>query len=380
MRLTVVAALVGVLTAFCADAQSSAGTVKWIAGNGYPPGPYSSPEEVCAIRNGTTVDESEGYGDGAIGTFSDGEPGTLWMGTPTGGYPGSQGWCTYTITITRCNAGANCPVTQQAVNDLPTANAIVVPSADLPIIVGVLEEVKAGNPSPAMSVPHVRVAFQKKGAQWVPFRTDFKTPETLAESYKFYPETVIWSVVSGGKKIGVIASKNPGPPNSHGDVGTQTITTERARIPRPGPLVLVSLPNFKDPEEWKPTTLSEGEKKSAISNFRNRIRSLKKPVHGVPYSDGEIILIGAFRSRSGELLFGQGLDDKRSNFGYWFVLDKRRKIRLLGSEMTPIGAADLDDNGHSEWIFQTARGEHEDGYELLYDDFAKKSSFHWTYH
>jgi hypothetical protein len=48
--------------------------------------------------------------------------------------------------------------------------------------------------------------------------------------------------------------------------------------------------------------------------------------------------------------------------------------------MTPMDAADLDGNGHSEWVFQTSRGEDEDGYELFYDGFTKKASFHWVYH
>jgi hypothetical protein len=43
-------------------------------------------------------------------------------------------------------------------------------------------------------------------------------------------------------------------------------------------------------------------------------------------------------------------------------------------------AVDLDNNGKSEWIFMTSRGEDEDGYELFYDDFSKKVSFSWTYH
>jgi hypothetical protein len=117
------------LIPFQGFAQSPAETVKWIAGNGYPPGPYSSPEEVCAIRNGTTVNESAGYGVGAVGTYSDGRPGSHWEGTPAGGYPGSQGYCTYTITITGCDAGLDCPATQQELNTLPTANAELPPAA-----------------------------------------------------------------------------------------------------------------------------------------------------------------------------------------------------------------------------------------------------------
>jgi hypothetical protein len=115
------------LIPFKGFAQSPAVTVKWFAGNGYPPGPYSSPEEVCAIRNGSMVNESAGYGVGAIGTYSDGRPGSHWEGEPTGGYPGSQGYCTYTITITGCDAGLDCTAAEQDVNALPTTNAELPP-------------------------------------------------------------------------------------------------------------------------------------------------------------------------------------------------------------------------------------------------------------
>ncbi len=292
------------------------------------------------------------------------------------------------------------------------ATSSVMAGADTPVFVGVLEDVKSDNLSPAMSVPHVRVVFQKRGMEWVPLKTDFNTPEALAESYKYYPEVVSWTVVFDGKKIGTITSKNPGSPSSYGDIGTQTITTDHAHIPqittrvedfshfgnpaKSRPLVLVSVPHFKDPDGWKPSALSETEKKLAIKNFREKfplleqcVKPEEKPIQMVPYSDEEVLFIRTFRSTGGETIFGQRLNDKRSNcgffddehfFDYWFVLDEHQRIRSLGSQMTPMDAVDLDDSGHSEWIFQTARGEDEDGYELFYDNFAKKASFHWTYH
>ena len=160
--------------------------------------------------------------------------------------------------------------------------------------------------------------------------------------------------------------------------------------------MLVSAPNFKDPEGWKPTKLTNVEKAAAIRNFRIQLPSLEQcdkpeeqPIHLVPYRDDEVILVKAYRSRSGEVLFGQRLDDKRSNcwffddehfFDYWFVMDAGQRIRSLGSEMIPIDAVDLDDDGHSEWVFQTARGEDEDGYALYFVDFTQRAYFHWIYH
>src|SRR6266404_5317904 len=89
--LIAVAALVGVLATFCAGAQSSAGTVKWGAGNGYPPGPFASPDLGCLPLNRT-----DGYGNVWTGAAID--P-TTWSGTPTGGYPGSLVSCMETQSV-----------------------------------------------------------------------------------------------------------------------------------------------------------------------------------------------------------------------------------------------------------------------------------------
>jgi hypothetical protein len=288
----------------------------------------------------------------------------------------------------------------------------VIAKADSPIFVGVLEDVQPGNLSPAMSSAHVRIAFQRQGSAWVPMKSSFDTLDALAQADRYYPAAVIWTVVFDGKRIGTITSRSPGKLDEYGDVGTQIITTKPTNIPRINegasnfsythnrartrPLLLVSAPNFKDPDDWKPTTLSAAERTLAIKEFRKRFPSLEqcdKPeeqsVHMVPYSDEEVRFIKAYRSKNGKVIFGQRLDEARSRcgffddehfFDYWFVLKANQNIRLLGSQMTPMDAADLDNSGRSEWIFQTSRGEDEDGYELFYDDFSRKASFHWTYH
>jgi hypothetical protein len=99
-RLLVAAvSLAGALAAFSAGSQPC-GTVQWGAGNGYPPGPYSSPEEACALRNGE-FDDYPAYGSGAVGTLSNGHAlASSWDGPPTGGRPGSYVYCDYQVTIT----------------------------------------------------------------------------------------------------------------------------------------------------------------------------------------------------------------------------------------------------------------------------------------
>jgi len=125
--LIAVAALVGVLATFCAGAQSC-GIVQWGAGNGYAPGPYSSPVEACATRNGEVDDASEGWGPGAIVTFSNAHVrASTWGGTPIGGYPGSGVSCGYTITIT--GPDISVPVVFDPGDSLPFVFAIVPPTS-----------------------------------------------------------------------------------------------------------------------------------------------------------------------------------------------------------------------------------------------------------
>jgi hypothetical protein len=285
-------------------------------------------------------------------------------------------------------------------------------AAEPPLFVGVLEDVEAVNLSPAMSSIHVRVAFQKNGADWIPMKGTFGAPEALLQAESYFPATVNWTVVFSGKSIGTIASKNSGPPMGYGDVGTQSITTKPTDIPliktdasnfyygdsrvRTRPLLLVSAPNFKDPDGWKPTTLSLAEKQLVVKNFRKKFPKVEqckepeeKPIYMNPYGDDEILFLKAYRSQSGEVLYGQRLDGKRSKcgffddenfFDYWFVLGADKRIRLLDSQMTPMDAADLDNTGKSAWVFHTSRGEDWDGYELFYDDFSKRATFEWSYH
>jgi hypothetical protein len=219
-------------------------------------------------------------------------------------------------------------------------------------------------------------------------------------------------VVFDGRALGTITSVAKASP-AYGDINTQSLTVAPADrilvkegvatfsttgdVPvKSRPLVLVSEPNFRDPEGWKPTKLSFGERQLAVKAFREKIPTSERcdqpeeePIHRVSYSDAEIRFLKADRSKSGSVVVGVTLDDKSANCGffddenffeYWFVLRPSGQVQLLGSQMTPMDAVDLDNSGKSEWMFQTSRGEDEDGYELFYDDFSKKASFSWKYH
>ncbi len=275
-----------------------------------------------------------------------------------------------------------------------------VAAGDNSLWVGVFENVNGGNfSSPAMASPHVRVAFEKKGAEWI------AAPRKI-------PQTVTWTVAFDGRALGTITSSTIASP-AYGDVNTQAVTgvPPDAILVRRGaagfaytgdiransrPLILVSQPNSSDPDGWKPTVLSLGEKQLAVKALRAKVPTSERcdqpeqdPIHRVPYPDSAIRFLKAYRSKNGDIVLGMILDDKRANcgffddenfFDYWFYLQASGRVEPLDSQMTPVDAVDLDNSGKSAWIFMTSRGEDEDGYELFYDDFSKKVSFSWTYH
>jgi hypothetical protein len=218
--------------------------------------------------------------------------------------------------------------------------------------------------------------------------------------------------VFDGKRLGTLQSRVGSDfDNRSGDHGIEPISSDPQAVPhiiagtsdfdftgnkaKSRPLLLVSRPNFHDPDRWKPTTLSPTEKALAIAAFRRQVTWSERckapevgPIRHVPYADGQVALVKAYRSNTEELLVGEHLDDTRANcgffddhtfFSYWFVLS-RGKSRFLDYSLTPMDAADLASSGSSAWVFKTFRGEDEDGYRLYFDDFAKSVSFSWTYH
>jgi hypothetical protein len=272
--------------------------------------------------------------------------------------------------------------------------------SDPSIWVGILEDVKGGDfLSPAMNSPHVRVAFHKTEGRWV--AADQNLPQTMQ-----------WTVNYDGKMLGLISSKRMDDYSAPGDRNIEAITTDSRAVPKvkagaksftfldivpnSRPLILTSLPDVHDADNWKKNFLTGSEREVAIKAFRKLVPELercddpqKKPYYLVPYSNTDIVFLAAYRSKNGQLIQGMKLDGRKSDcqffndehfFDYWFVLGPKGETRLLGSQMTPMEAIDLDNDGRSEWIFQTSRGSDEDGYELFYDDLAQKTSFSWIYH
>jgi hypothetical protein len=272
--------------------------------------------------------------------------------------------------------------------------------AEMPLYIGMLEgpQTAASPPDPPVSSqPHVRIAFRKSGEVWQALPTDFGSPAALAQATHGYPASVQWTVVLNGKALGHLSSRNPDGLRWYADIGTHVITSNAADIPiATKPLLLVSAPHYEDPAGWQSSTLTKPERRLVAAALRRKVPATERckapeelPIQRVPYDDDKIAIIGVYRSNRGELLVGERLQDPQANcgffndqhfFSYWFVRHGRQRIQYLDSNMTPVVAADLDGSGQSVWIFLTARGEDEQGYELFYNDFGRRSYFHWTYH
>jgi hypothetical protein len=255
----------------------------------------------------------------------------------------------------------------------------------------------------------VRVAFEKDGNQWVPMKSDI-TPNDFSNMDRYYPKEMSWAIIFDGKYMGKIRSRQ-NVIHSYGEIGSQEIYTEDKNsipiiktgasdfdypngYPNMRPLLLASANNFKDPEFWKPSLPSDGEKKIAISAFRNIEPTMARLYHypsgeivnTIAYSDDDVKLVKAYRSKVGTLLIGVQINGKLNNtedmtpkefLEHWFVIKKDQTVKPIGVNIHPIDAADLDNDGKSEWMFlgvDVESGEYY-SYLLFYDDFSKSAVY-----
>lgn len=158
-------------------------------------------------------------------------------------------------------------------------------------------------------------------------------------------------------------------------------------IPARRPIVLVSQPNFTDPDRWKPFKPDAGYRDRLREPFRRAADGLISCT-GEPYGirTDDLILFKSYRDRTGRELVSIALrsgvfcsDDPAVADGrpHWFFVDG--SVRYLGNQMELIDAGDYDGNGKAEVLFWFS-SYNRDGYTLFYDDFRGRVDFHWGYH
>lgn len=275
-------------------------------------------------------------------------------------------------------------------------------SGDVPIYLGVLEPPVDESGANRF---RVRVAFKFVDGHWSSMPHEARDMASLASVQGQYPAKVSWTVAFDGKKVGVIESlRSSGGSLSYANIGVQELAPGAVPpairdgatayktwlgVPRSRPLVVISGPNFADPDRWKPFRPPADLRSQARVAFRRAIglelecgakASTAYPIEYVQALDK------AYRSAKGDVLLAARADPNknRCSFNYdeweavWFWV-KEGHIRLVGGGLTLLDAGDYDGDGVSEIVFQR-RGYNLDGYVLLHLPDFTKEEFVWSYH
>ena len=279
-----------------------------------------------------------------------------------------------------------------------------------PILVGIIDKPQCGDEKSETSA---RVLFHKEGRKW----------RALGVSGNNKPSTnwdinsINWTIALDGKNLGTIKIEEP-PINKkfrndffyrRDKLHNIKAVSDPPKIenksnsfsgwcgaPDVLPLVIISKPNFNDPEKWKPFNPTDEQKKKLFPYLkiavgkRKLLRCLYEPeYHSVPYDFKytETVLHKSYRSARGRDLISIQLDIEIINcdgppypewYPNWF-LTENDNVDFLGRQMELIDAGDYDNDGNSELLFWYS-GYNRDGYVLIYNDFNESAEYIWGYH
>ena len=270
------------------------------------------------------------------------------------------------------------------------------------MMIGVLEQPQSC--SGVKPKPAVRLLFGKSDGNWAVLKTKKSTtPFTL--------NRIDWTAAFDGKNIGEVTSEEP--TNEVADDWTyprdylQRIKSISGRIeitnpkdrfigwcgaPTIRPVVLVSQPNYRDPDAWSPFKPDSTMRKKLFKEFKRTAG--KAPLCYIKdneyfpfkYEANNLKFLKSYKSNKGMLIqvtldrpytrcndeLGEGASPR------WFYV-RGSMISFIGDGMELVDAGDYDGDGKSEILFWYS-GYDKDGYILFYDDLTKKSEFLWIYH
>ena len=281
------------------------------------------------------------------------------------------------------------------------------------VFVGIVDdnrlEVANWEPGPAKHRV-LRITFERTAKGW----------RTVPSDSTSIPRTMRWTVAFDGKRLGEIQSEDPKLPSGEIDRGSdynariQQIVTAIERIPTVGkpagkfapmgmgpskarrPLVVVSKPNFTDPDGWKRIARPPDDIATLVVNsFRkefphvDRCKDEEIVKRDWQFPDSALSFPAAYMSGKGTFLVE--IDLNAGNCGYvddqndpladpWFFVDADRKVRRIGSFLTLLDAGDYDNDGRAELIFLLNQPEDTDGFWLFDADLKKRSTVEWSYH
>jgi hypothetical protein len=285
------------------------------------------------------------------------------------------------------------------------ATAIAEP---VEVTLGILEHQK-GDYSGDKNYHTVRVVFKSAAGEWQPFESNCEYSACLQTITSKFPSKVKWTIAFDGKNLGQLSTVNPIKFKFYSHVGQQQISGNQ-KIPSIGkpsydfngweneevyrPLVAISQPNYKDPEQWKPSRSSNKYEQLVRDEFRKKFPKVencdeKDAVSSKPwpYSDSDIKILKSYSSNKNWTLAQLSLegnhcdmlDDNSPFLGQWFTVSPERTISHLGEGMILVDAGDYDNDGRSEIVFKTS-GYNRGGYKIFYKAFSKHALFEFGFH
>jgi hypothetical protein len=233
-----------------------------------------------------------------------------------------------------------------------------------------------------------------------------------------------WTVAFDGKNLGQIDSE-PLPASESRPKGfpvllsVHGILTPPGKVPEVGPaggefnggwgvnvrrpLVVVSKPNFADPEHWKRTKPSDELVQNVRRVFRKtfpHVRLCDPSGEALPTDsrvlDSEIGVLKTYGSNKGAFIVETRLTNHRCVFNMngadlqllegdqWYYVTPVGEVNFLARDWELVDAGDYDGDGESEVIFYVAESEDDaivenEGYVLYYDDFQHSVRFTWNW-
>lgn len=269
-----------------------------------------------------------------------------------------------------------------------------------PLVIGVAEHPQC-NDEPGTAV---RALFVSQAHGWVAL----SSPES-SEAVSL--ANVTWTVAFEGGSLGSVRTVNPGFQTPHAwtyprdrllllasGQSVPTIANEDKDFagwcdaPLHRPLVLVTRPNFRDPDRWKPLRPDGALRGVLFPAFKAQagepsicLQGTNQPVP-LAFAAKDLVFSKSYQDRAGRKLVVVGLDPQRNTCDgppdaawarHMFLLDTR--VHYLGSHLSVVDAGDYDGDGESEILFWYS-GYNEDGYTLLYQGLRKRVDYHWKYH
>jgi len=270
------------------------------------------------------------------------------------------------------------------------------------IYIGLLDDAREQMVNWRPGVAHhrlIRPAFERIASGWRPV-----TSSTM-------PARMKWTVAFDGKNIGQVESQS----DSDSLTAVQTILTPASAIPTIGapsqefaglmemgpgkarrPLVVVSSPNFRDPDGWKrvaklPVAIAALVRSAFRRDFPQVDRCKDEEVveRDWKFPDSSLGFLIAYGSNKNSFIVETQLsagncgwvDDPNDPLSApWFFVSPDAAVRRIGSFMSLLDAGDYDNDGKSELVFFFSQGENTDGFVLFDARLQKQASLTWHYH